>query len=120
MKKSVLLTGFLVWLIPFVVSFVIFPLKTSARPLFESIMPVVVTAITVLFVLVLDRRRGLASVRDGVVVGVVWLVLNWVLDLLMFAWGPMQMSLADYMMDIGVVYLIMPIVAVGFAAKSGR
>lgn len=35
--------GFLIWLIPFIVAFVIFPLRESARPLFESIMPVAVT-----------------------------------------------------------------------------
>jgi len=40
--------GFLVWLIPFVVAFLIFPLKESWRSLFESIMPVTLASITVL------------------------------------------------------------------------
>jgi hypothetical protein len=120
MTKSVLMTGFLVWLIPFGISCAIFPLKTSARPLFESIMPVVVTATTVVFLLVLDRRRRLVSVRNGVAVGLIWLVLNWGLDLALFSWGPMPMSVPDYMADIGLVYLIIPIVAVGFTAKLGR
>ncbi len=43
MNKYVKLAGFgfLIWLMPFLVSFVIFSLKSSNRPLFESIMPVV-------------------------------------------------------------------------------
>ena len=32
--------GILIWLIPFLISFVVFPLKDSNRPLFESIMPI--------------------------------------------------------------------------------
>ena len=40
-RKAVLF-GFLIWLIPFVVAFIIFPLRESSRPLFESIMPVTV------------------------------------------------------------------------------
>ena len=35
------------------------------------------------------------------------------LDLLMFMWGPMKMSLADYMMDIGLVYLTTPTITIG-------
>src|SRR5688572_8291353 len=108
MTKRVLLTGFLVWLVPFAVACGIFPLKESARPLFESIMPVVVTACTVVCLIFLDRRGQVQSVRDGVVVGLVWLAINWALDLTMFSWGPMQMSLADYAMDIGLTYLIIP------------
>jgi len=45
MKKysKVVLFGFFIWLIPFVVSFLIFPIRESQRALFESIIPVVVT-----------------------------------------------------------------------------
>jgi len=39
--------GFLAWLSPFVVAFLVFPFRESARPLFESIMAVTVTATAV-------------------------------------------------------------------------
>ncbi len=38
--RRALVFGFLIWLLPFVVSILIFPLRTSHRALFESIMPV--------------------------------------------------------------------------------
>lgn len=41
--------GALVWLTPFVVAFIIFPIHESARPLFESIMVVTVSASAVAF-----------------------------------------------------------------------
>ena len=47
--KKILLYGFLIWLIPFLVSILIFPLKTSTPALFESITPVVITIWVVLF-----------------------------------------------------------------------
>jgi hypothetical protein len=39
--------GFFVWFLPFLVSLIIYPLKTFANPLFESIMPVVIVIIVV-------------------------------------------------------------------------
>lgn len=46
------LFGFLIWLISFLVSVLIFPLRTSQRPLFESIMPVVIVIWTVFFAVI--------------------------------------------------------------------
>jgi len=41
--KSAIGLGVLMWLIPFAVSFLIFPFHDSSRPLFESIMAFAVT-----------------------------------------------------------------------------
>jgi len=108
------LFGFLVWLIPFVVSFFMFGLKTSSLALFESIMPVVVVICTVVFSVVYLRKVKADFLKEGIVVGIVWLVICLVFDLLLFMEGPMKMSFADYMMDIGLVYLMIPTITVGF------
>jgi len=47
--KRMLAYGFLIWLIPFLVSLVIFPLKNTNRGLFESIMPIVLSACVAFF-----------------------------------------------------------------------
>ena len=49
-----------------------------------------------------------------------WLAINIILDLLMFTEGPMRMPLADYIVDIGLTYLIIPTVIVGFGYLLGR
>ena len=108
------LWGFLVWLIPFVLSCLIFPLKTSLPALFESIMPVVVVIFTVVFAVVYLRKLKANFLREGIIVGIAWLVICLVFDLLMFMEGPMKMTFADYMMDIGLVYLMIPTITVGF------
>ena len=58
MKKysKLLLYGFLTWLIPFLVSVLIFPIHQTERPLFESIMPVVIVACAVFFSVLYFRR----------------------------------------------------------------
>mgnify|MGYP000940628550 CR=1 FL=1 len=45
---KIVLYGIMMWITPFIVSFLIYPLKQSANPLFEAVMLVVVTATAVL------------------------------------------------------------------------
>lgn len=112
--KKVLLYGFLVWLIPFIVSFLIFPLKSSNRALWESIMPIVIGGTTVTFaVLYLNKLKG-SFLKEAVLAGVIWLGINLILDLLLFMEGPMKMSFIDYIADIGLTYLLIPTITVGF------
>ena len=116
-----LVFGFLIWLIPFTISILIFPLRTSNRALFESIMPVVVTLCAVVFSILYFRKLEEGFIREGILLGVIWFAISIVIDLLMFMWGPMRMTFAEYMMDIGLTYLIIPTVTIGFGfVKKGR
>ena len=118
--KLVLLYGFLIWVIPFVVPILIFPLRASERPLFESIMPVVVTGSTVLFSVLYFARIGSSFLREGILLGIVWFTISVVIDLVMFMQGPMQMTLLDYVKDIGLTYLMIPTITIGFGYLAGR
>ena len=108
------LFGFLTWLIAFVVSVLIFPLRESQRPLFESIMPVVVTVCAVLFSILYFRKVEKSFLQEGMLLGIAWLVINIFVDLLLFSEGPMKMPFVDYIKDIGLTYLIIPTVTLGF------
>ena len=106
--------GFLVWLIPFAVSVVIYPLKQTGSPLFETIMPVTLALVGVVFSLLYLKPLKANYLREGWVLGGAFLALSIAIDLLLFMWGPMKMTFADYMIDIGLTYLIYPIITVGF------
>ncbi len=109
--KAVLF-GFSLWMIPFAVSVLIFPLRATQRPLFESIMPVVIAVWTVFFsILYLTRIDG-NFLREGIFIGIVWLLFSIALDLIVFQ-GPLKMPLRDYISDIAVTYLIIPTIAIG-------
>lgn len=113
--KRMLAYGFLIWLIPFLVSLAIFPLKETNRGLFESIMPVVVSACVVFFSISYFSKLGSQFLREGTLTGTTWLTISLAIDLFMFLpESPMQMPFIDYMADIGLTYLIMPAITIGF------
>ena len=108
------LFGFLVWMIPFLVSFLIFSIHESNRPLFESIMPLVLTITVVIFSVLYFKKLKKDYLNESILVGVIWLIINLIIDLIMFLPdSPMQMSFVDYTMDIGITYLIIPTVVIG-------
>ncbi|MBI4548129.1 MAG: hypothetical protein HY707_09120 [Ignavibacteriae bacterium] len=111
--KFVFLYGFLVWLIPFIVAVLIFPIRENDRPLFESIMPVVVTLSVVLFSHLYFKKVGTAFVREGTLLGVTWFLISVIIDLLLFSSGPMKMGFVDYFKDIGLTYVIIPSITIG-------
>jgi len=108
------LFGFFIWLIPFVVSVLIFPLRAMQRPLFESIMPVVIAIWTVFFAVIylLGIKSGFQ--KEGIVIGMAWFFISIFLDLLVFIEGPIKMSLWDYVTDILLTYLMIPTITFGF------
>ena len=108
------LFGFFLWLIPFAVSVLIFPLRTSQRPLFESIMPVVIAIWTVFFSILYLTRTGGGFLKEGISIGLAWLLLSIILDLMIFMGGPLKMPFLDYVTDIAVTYLIIPTITSGF------
>lgn len=109
----VVLYGFLIWLIPFAVSVLIFPIHETNRPLFESIMPVVGTLCVVGFLILHFGKLDAHFARAGVMVGIIWLAISLAIDLPLFMWGPMKTTFINYMMDIGLTYLAIPIITIG-------
>jgi hypothetical protein len=119
-KGRAVVFGILVWLIPFVTALLISSLRESARPLFESIMPVVVTIATVSFAVPYFRRVNTSHVREGALLGALWYAINVVIDLPLMLTGPIGMSLGEYMADIGLTYLIIPAITIGFGLACAQ
>ena len=112
--ERALLYGFLLWLISFVISILIFPLRAAERPLFESIMPVVLSVFCVLFANLYFRKLEGDFVREGLILGVLWLVVSVLIDLPLLTLSPVNMSFVEYMKDIGLTYPIFPALTTGF------
>ena len=105
------LFGLLSWVIPFVVSFGLFPLKKTNAALFSTLMYLVVLVIAGALLNFYFRKRAV-SVREAALVGAAWLAINLICDYPMFAFGPMKMTTIGYYSEIGLVYLTYPIFAV--------
>jgi uncharacterized membrane protein YpjA len=108
--KRAALLGFLSWLVPFAVSFIVFPLKKSNPPLFITLMSLAVLVAGGALLTRYFRNRPV-SVREAVLVGALWFFMNLVFDYPMFAYGPMKMTAPRYYSEIGMSYLTFPALA---------
>jgi hypothetical protein len=117
----ILLYGVLSWLIPFLAAFAFFTPAGELvipQPLFKSLMVVVGGGIGVLL-LVAAFRRIRPALSSGLAIGAYWLAINWALDLLILL--PMSsMSAGEWFADIGLRYLVLPMIATGIGAVAGR
>lgn len=110
------LFGFLTWLIPFIVSFFFYSkdghLLIGDIFLFKSIMIITGCLTGVVLLILYFNKINERYLYHGILIGIVWLALNWVLDLLILV--PMaKLSLYDYFAQVGLRYLIIPIISIG-------
>jgi hypothetical protein len=116
---KIIIYGFLVWLVPFAVSFMIYPLKIPIYPLFESILSVVIAISAVFFSYYYLKNTMDNYVMEGIIIGIAWFIISIALDLVIFMpSSPMQMSLTNYMTSIGPKYLIIPTLTIGMGYMS--
>ncbi len=108
-----LLYGVLLWLVPFIVAMALYQVRGTDRIFFETLMPVVITVSVVVLSYPYFKGISGAYLKHGIIIGILWLAMSIIFDLLMFTWGPMAMGFVDYMKDIGLTYLIYPAVTIG-------
>lgn len=111
--------GAILWLIPYVTAIPLMPLMQSDNTLFKTIMIVegalVGAALTAHYFLSVERE----FLREGLLLAVVWIALNWMLDIVALLPFTKQ-SLPRYFMEIGLRYLAIaaPAVAVGYVLEK--
>jgi hypothetical protein len=117
--KRAFLYGFLLWLIPFLASVLIFPLKKTDPAFFQSSLGVIsITLAVILTVHYFLKTKG--NLKEGIFLGLIFSIVSWFFDFLLFIWGPIKMPLAAYIKEIGIGYLIYPVIAIGFGYLLGR
>ena len=109
--------GLVSWLGPFIVSF-LFVDQTGQfvipQPLFKSLMVVFFGGVGAVL-LVVAFQRVLPSLRNGLWLGLYWLAINLALDLLILV-PLIGMPLVTYFYDIGLRYLLIPIMSTAIGA----
>lgn len=112
--KLAILYGIIIWAFVLIISLVISPLHSSERPLFESIMPVALVLVVTVASIKYFQNSKKKTLMAGLCLGLIWLGISLGLDLLLFLWGPMRMTVADYLKDIGATYSLIPILTTAF------
>ena len=117
-KVKLVLFGIVMWVVPFVASFFFFDPATQKLTIdetfFKSIM-IVLSSILGAYLLV-NYFKGVRGdfVKEGIIVGVSWLAINWALDILILL--PMsRMDIPTYVMQIGMRYLMAPAMSISIA-----
>lgn len=112
---KIILYGFLLWLTVFVLSFLIFPVKQVNPPFFETLITIVLTVSTVFYGYYYFRNEE-TSLKKCLLVGFAWVIVNLGIDLPLFLLdSPMKMTFMNYMTDIGLTYLIIPVIILVFS-----
>ena len=114
--------GILTWLLPFLVSVPFY--SPEGEPLYDifltkSVLLVFSAALGTALILVYFRGVRARYIREGALLGGVWLAINWALDVAVLL--PLSgMDIGAYMGEIGLRYLMIPIIAVGigYAAEQ--
>jgi hypothetical protein len=118
--KRLFLYSFLLWLIPFFAGIALYPLKEAHNPLFDTVMPLIVTLCVVALGIPYFRSVKQRFLGAGIQFGLLACLLAAGLDLAMVLWGPMKMPLQDYLEATGIRYLIYPIVTIGMGLVMKR
>lgn len=114
--------GLLTWLLPFLLAIPLY--SPEGEPLYDiflikSIMIVFSAAVGTFLIVIWFRGVHARYLREGALLGGVWLLINWALDAAVLL--PLSgMDAGTYMAEIGLRYLTIPIIAVGigYAAKQ--
>ncbi|MBA2869695.1 hypothetical protein [Methanococcus maripaludis] len=113
--------GLLTWLIPFLLSFLFYSENEGLLIdifLFKSIMIVVSGLVGVSLLIMYFKDIKKDYLIEGIFVGVSWLIINLILDILILI--PMSgMTYLTYFSQIGLRYLIIPTISIsmGFLLK---
>jgi len=108
------LLGLTSWLVPFLFS--LFFYTTEGRLLIEdsflSSMMIVLSAFTASILLITYfRREGDDYLREGIILGLAWLLINIALDLVLLAPSSF-LEVKIYLGHLGLKYLIIPIISI--------
>jgi hypothetical protein len=109
---KIVFLGFLLWLICMVIAVIVWPLHASQFMLFKSIMVVSGAIVGMSLLAYYFKKVKTNYIREGVVVGVIWFVVNIVLDLIVLV-GMLKTPLIEYLISPGVGYLCMPAMSIG-------
>ena len=123
LPKKLIGFGLLTWIIPFVSSFPFFSMEKQELLidvfLFKTIMIVLSMVVGTYFLVNVFKSIKRDFVRVGIITGASWFLINLALDMAILI--PMSgMSYKDYFYQIGLRYLVVPIIAtaMGYVAKD--
>ena len=104
--------GLLVWLIPSLIT-VILGSFLAAMNIFEIVSALVIAVTVIVFSYLFFKGITENFIKEGILIGISWLIISIVLDIILIVLGISQLSLTSYAMYVAPLYIIIPAITVG-------
>ena len=78
-------------------------------------MAIIVASTVVILTTRFYKKYYPVNIILAVFLGTIWMGISLLLDLLIFVKGPLEMTLEAYIADIGVVYAMIPVIAISLS-----
>jgi len=116
---KIILFGFLVWLLPSLIT-VVLNFFSSIFIIFEIISGVSIAVTVIAFSYLYLKNIKAEFIKEGVLIGVLWLIISIFLDILMIMVGITDLSLNRYAMDVAPLYIIIPAITIGMGLYMNK
>ena len=105
--------GFLVWLIPTIITsaLIIFPNITYFFDIVSALSLIISAAV---FSYLYFKDVHMNFIKEGIIIGITWLILSIVFDLIMIIVGVSTISLTNYAFLVAPLYVIIPVITVSY------
>ena len=117
---KVFLFGFLLWLSVLIVAMLMVRIRETDQIFFESLIAITLAFFTGLYATIYFKKVEANQFRLGFIVGIIWMSVSLLLDYPVFALGPMKMGFEQYLKDIGLTYIMIPVITswMGYAVQE--
>ncbi len=108
--------GFLVWLIPTLITtaLIYFP---STESLFDIISALAIIISVALFSYLYFKDVTTNFIKEGIIIGITWIIISIIFDLVMIIVGVSHISIADYALRVVPLYVIIPAITIGYGLQ---
>jgi len=104
--------GFVVWLIPTLITLL---LSFLNEIFFFDVISAVSIALTVTVLsYIYFKDEGVHYVKEGMIIGLIWLIISIVLDIILILLGVTKLTLVQYSVYVAPLYVIIPAITIGF------
>ncbi len=110
---KIILFGVALWFAVLAVAMMLFQIRQEQPIFFETLITIVLATCTVVAGAIYLRGVQGDYFKAGLKAGIIWMVVNLAIDAPMFSFGPMEMSAVEYLKDIGLTYLVIPVIVGG-------
>ena len=104
--------GLFVWLIPSLITVILGPF-IAAMNIFEIVSAVAIAVTVIVFSYLYLKGITENFIKESVLVGISWLIISIVLDIILILLGISQLTLTNYTIYVAPLYIIIPAITIG-------